>query len=39
VISGADGTHRQAVALNAIAYLGKPIDLNSLLPLVTRYCR
>jgi CheY-like chemotaxis protein len=39
VISGADGTHRQAVALNAVACLGKPIDLNTLLALVTQYCR
>jgi len=38
VISGADDLQRQAAALSAIACLGKPIDLNELLPLVAHYC-
>jgi CheY-like chemotaxis protein len=39
VMSGADVTQQQIGALNAVAYLGKPIDLNSLLSLAAHYCR
>jgi CheY-like chemotaxis protein len=38
LISGVDDLSYQARVLNAAAFLGKPVDLNSLVLLAVRYC-
>jgi CheY-like chemotaxis protein len=39
VVSVAEVTQEQGAALNAVAYLGKPIDLDELVVLVDHYCQ
>lgn len=39
VVSGAANLPHHSAALNAVAYLTKPVDLNMLLALVDQYCQ
>jgi CheY-like chemotaxis protein len=39
VMSIVDDIQRQAVALGAVSYLGKPVDLNDLVALTAHYCQ